>query len=134
MSYSLKDPPSLGLAWEDVAQAAAKYLPQAKDYIQKAGTGAQAGKAILDDPYFPEVTCHLLRLRAITKGQNPGPRCPSTVTTPQMLRKGIGLQYAAKPLRAVVYTREKPWVVPVAALALVGVPFLVGLKLGKGRR
>lgn len=123
---------SLGVSWDDVVQAAVAIAPSAKDYFTKAGQGLKAGQAILDDPYFGEGVCHILRLQSIEQGKQPGPACPRTVITTANARKGVGLRHVAAPLRAAVYTREHPWVFAASVAALVGVPFVLGYVLGKG--
>ena len=94
----------------------------------KIGSTVQAAAAISQDPALSEVTCHVLRMNAITEGRNPGPACPRHAYTPEEKQKGIGLYLATKPLRAAVWLRENPYV------AVAGVAGIVGLVYWLGRR
>lgn len=126
MNYA--KPEAMGLSWDDAVGAA-------KRYLSKSATGLSAASAVLDDPYFPEVTCQILRLRDINKGIKGTKPCPPTVTTAAALRKGVGLVSVRRPLRAVVYAKANPWAAPLAAAVVVGVPMLIGYALGKkGKR
>lgn len=82
---------------------------------------------IASDPYLPEVTCLVGELSALRHGQTPTP-CGKTQ---RGLPGGVGLEDAVTPLRAYVYAKQNPWVFPVAVLAILGVPFLVGYSIGK---
>lgn len=84
--------------------------------------------SIASDPYLPEVTCLVGELSAIKRGQVPTP-CAKTQPG---LPGGIGLSDAVLPLRAYVYAKQNPWVVPAAIAAIFGVPFLLGYTFGKG--
>ncbi len=85
----------------------------------------------MSDPYLTEVTCNILRLERIQAGQKPGVPCARTQAG---LRGGIGLSEAVGPLRAFVYHREHPWIVPTAIAGVIGFTFLSGYWAGKSRR
>ena len=82
------------------------------------------------DPYLPEMLCHIGQLQALDRGQTPG----DCAVTPAGLPGGVGLYRAMTPMRAYVYAEENKWVYPVAILAVLGLPFLVGYEYGKGKR
>ncbi|HEY4266748.1 MAG TPA: hypothetical protein VGM94_01020 [Galbitalea sp.] len=86
-----------------------------------------AGLDIASDPYLPEVLCHVGQLHAIQGGQ-PVPNCPET---PDGLPGGVGLNRAVYPLRWYVYAQQNPWVYPLAAAVIIGLPMLIGYELGK---
>lgn len=133
MSYhDLKRRQSLGI---DAAEA----LSRAKSLI-KAGTN------ILEDPALPRVTQLILKLNEIEQrkpapkpvpkpapkpGQKPAPK-PTAPAKPKV--PGIGLSTVVKPLEFYVYTQENSWVIPVAVLGLLAVPFLLGYKVARRRR
>lgn len=94
-------------------------------------TGVKAVTAVLADPYLNEVVCNVLRLENIQAGVKPGPPCAKTRPG---LRGGIGLSEAVGPLRAFVYHREHPWIVPTAIAVIIGGTFLAGYWSGKSRR
>lgn len=86
-----------------------------------------AGLDVASDPYLPEVICRIGQLHAI-KGNQPVPPC---ATTPPGLPGGVGLDKAMYPLRAYVYAEQNPWVYPLAALVIFGLPMFIGYELGK---
>jgi hypothetical protein len=134
VSYKHNAQEALGLSWDDVVNTAASYAPGFKDYLTKAGQGLKAGQAVLDDPYFGEGVCMVLRLQTLEAGKKPTAPCPRTVITAANARKGVGLRHVATPLRAAVYAREHKWVVPVAIAAALVVPVAIGYVLGRSSR
>jgi hypothetical protein len=94
-------------------------------------TGVKAVTAVATDPYLNEVVCNVLRLEKIQAGTDPGAPCAKTRPG---LRGGIGLSSAVGPLRAFVYHRQHPWIVPTAVAGIVGLTFLAGYWAGKSRR
>jgi hypothetical protein len=123
----------LGLSWGDVTNAlqrGANVLQQGADYAKAAPVILDAGKGVLEDPYLKETVCNVNRLRAVNAGIYPGPPCPPTPAGSDP-RKGIGLRYAVPALHAAVYARQNPWVVPLAAATILGIPFLLGMAVGK---
>lgn len=123
MSYGRHS--GLGVDWDAVLQ-------QGKDIWESAQPAVQAGMAIVEDPYLPQVACEVLRLNKIQEGRPPGPRCPKPINPKP--NKGVGLVHAVKPLQAFVYARQNPWVVPAAVLGVVGISFGVGYWAGKRKR
>lgn len=116
------------------------YVPTKNGYGGLGGiadVAAAAGK-IAEDPCLPTVTTLVLRLHALEqRGAQPstGTR-PGTGTgtkPPAAPVKGIGLCTAVRPLQAVVYVKERPWVLPLGALAAVAGLVGVGYALGRGR-
>jgi hypothetical protein len=80
------------------------------------------------DPYLSEVICRVGQLKAI---EDKTPVKPCAIT-PAGLRGGVGLRKAMKPLRAYVYAEQRPWIYPVAAVVILGVPLFIGYLAGKG--
>jgi hypothetical protein len=108
------------------------YHPHRSRYGGRQGLGSvastvSAATAIVTDPYLPEVTKLVLRLRELEA------KAPTTGTKPSAPTPGIGLRLAVKPLRAFVYLRERPWVLPVGAVAVVGGLVGLGYLLGRHR-
>ncbi len=92
-------------------------------------TGAiSTGTDIVSDPYFPEIVCRMGQIRQSEKGQ------PMTVcqTTIDGLPSSGNLSKYLPPLRAYVYAEQNKWVFPLAAFAVIGVPFFLGYMTGKG--
>jgi len=90
-------------------------------------TTVSAATAIVTDPCLPEVSRLVLRLHALEQAPvKPGAPPPKPTL-------GIGLCNAIKPLRAVVYVKERPWVLPLGAVAIVGGLVGLGFMLGKAR-
>ena len=90
-------------------------------------TTVSAAAAIVTDPCLPEVSRLVLRLHALEQRPvKPGAPPPSPTL-------GIGLCNAVKPLRAVVYVKERPWVLPLGAVAVVGGLLGLGFMLGRAR-
>lgn len=83
---------------------------------------------VADDPYLPEVVCHIGQLQQINAGRAPG-ECTSL---PDGLPGGVGLGSAIKPLRFYVYAKQHAWVFPAVVVGLFGLPFLLGYEYGKG--
>jgi hypothetical protein len=91
------------------------------EYAGKVGGVVQATSAILDDPALPKVTGLIMDINALQPPAKPGGAKPA----------GIGLKYAVAPLKAYKYALQHKWVAPVAALAVLGIPFFIGYSLGK---
>lgn len=89
---------------------------------------AQAALDVSSDPYLPEAVCRVRQLKAI-ESRTAVPPC---VTTAPDLVGGIGLRKAMRPLRAFVYAEQHPWLYAVVVATVVGVPALIGYRLGKG--
>lgn len=90
-------------------------------------TTVSAAAAVVTDPCLPEVSKLVLRLHALEQtATKPG-------TPPPPPKLGIGLCNAVKPLRGLVYVRERPWVLPLGAVAVVGGLLGLGFMLGRAR-
>lgn len=87
---------------------------------------AKAAQAIVTDPCLSPVAQLVLRLHAAEQPKRPSPRPGVPPPPPPPPTQGIGLCYAVKPLKALVYVRERPWVGVAAAAAVVGGIFLLG--------
>lgn len=85
------------------------------------------GAAVVSDPYFGEVMCRVGQLKAVRANQSPPP-CPST---PLGLPGGVGLGKLILPLRGFVLAEQYPILYPIAAFALIGLPFLIGYQWGR---
>lgn len=97
-------------------------------------TAAQAVAAVVADPYLSEVSCHVLRLAAIERGEAPGPRCQEIPVVSSTIGKGIGLRYVVRPLRVAVSAREHPLLAAGVVAAVVGGIFFLGFAAGRGTR
>ena len=100
-----------------------------------------AGLSVAADPCLPKVTSLLLRLRDLEAASTPLRQVTSGATKPSGAKPpaapaevGIGLCRAVKPLQAIVFVRQRPWVLPVGALAVVGGLVGIGYALGRRRR
>lgn len=96
---------------------------------------AKAATAIVEDPCLGPVATLVLRLHAATPDPTqprPLPGQPKPPSRPPA--KGIGLCNAVTPLKALVWVRERPWVVPVGLAAVVGGIFFAGFATGRGGR
>lgn len=98
------------------------------------GTVISATAAVVEDPCLLPVSQMLLELhrleQAPARPRTPGQPAPA----PSAPAKGIGLCHAVTPLRAVVWVRKRPWVLPVAGVAVVGGLIGLGYLLrGRGR-
>ena len=85
---------------------------------------ATAAAAIATDPYLPEVTDLVLKLKALEKN--------SAGST----GKGVGLRNVVGPLRLFVKVQERPWILPVTVIGVFGLVFSAGYfarKVQKGR-
>lgn len=93
------------------------------DYISKGGTALKTVTTILDDPALPQVATIVMDLHDLE------PKTPAGAPSP-----GLGLNKLVMPLKAYRYTRRHWWAMPAAIGVVVGVPFLLGYSMGKGRR
>lgn len=82
---------------------------------------------VAGDPYLTEVLCRINQLKAIDHAQ-PVPVCANT---PPGSTSGVGLRNAIPVLRAYVYAQQHPWVYAAAVAGLVGLPMLIGYRLGQ---
>lgn len=108
---------------------AASWFSQAKSAVDKIKPVVAAAEQVLGDPALPEVTSLVMRLREIEKRRTAGR--PGGGGRPE---PGIGLRHAVTPLRAFVTYREKPLIGWLIVGAIIGVPFLVGMKFGRKKR
>lgn len=83
---------------------------------------------VLNDPYATEVACHIQQLSQIKAGQV----VQNCVEVPSGVPGGVGLDNVAIALRYYVYAEQNPWVIPLAAIGIIGLPFLIGYYLGEG--
>ena len=127
MSYIAKVPQGYeptGITASEVWDKAKSLLSgtSAGEIIGKAESAVTAGKAILDDPYFPEVTSLILRLKAIEAKKGGSSSSGG---------KGVGLGSVVKPLRLFVAYKENPWVGGAIVAGLFFLPFVAGYFVGK---
>jgi hypothetical protein len=82
---------------------------------------------VASDPSMPELVCRVQQLLQIDRGQ-PVQICADTPATvggsPSIARITSGL-------RAYTFAQQNPWVYPVAAAAVIGLPLWIGYMLGK---
>lgn len=98
----------LGNAADDVASAAA-------GLSRTLNSGAiGAATEILRDPALPLIIGDIAKLHDLEQPTS-GAEVP-----------GIGLRRIVKPLHWYVYSVEHPWVLPVAVVAVLAIPFLIG--------
>jgi len=81
------------------------------------------------DPYLPEVVCRIQQLTQVDRGQAVQ-LCPDT---PDNVVGGVGIGRVIPALRAYVFAQQNQWVYPVAIVAVLGLPMLIGYHLGKGK-
>jgi len=86
-----------------------------------------AATKVVQDPCLGEVASLVLRLHELEQR----PVMPGAPAKPAVPVQGIGLCGAVKPLRAVVYVRARPWLVPLGAIAIIGGLVGIGYVLGK---
>lgn len=97
------------------------------DWVDTIGTAAD----VASDPYFPELVCRIQQLKAIDHGKAPSV-CANTVDTGS--GDGVGLRRGMPVLRGYVYAQQNPWVYPLLAAAVVGLPLLIGYRLGQASK
>lgn len=90
---------------------------------------ASAAAAVVGDPCLPTVANLVLQLH---ESEQPRAR-PGQPAQPSTPVKGIGLCYAVKPLRAVVWVKEKPIRGALILGGVVGAIFLAGYATGHSR-
>jgi len=93
---------------------------------------ASAAKAVALDPYLPQVVDLVLKLEAIEKGESSS---SSSSSSPISSSNGVGLRNVVGPLKTFVAIQEKPWILPVAVVGIVGTIFAAGYftrKIQKG--
>lgn len=110
------------------------YAATALNLFAGAKSGLQIGVAVLEDPYLPETACEVMRLSKAQAGENPGPRCAATSRADARKTTGVGLRYAVTPLRAYIWHRQNPWVIPAAVGAGLALIFYAGMLTGKRRK
>lgn len=88
-------------------------------------------KSVAQDPCLFKVAGLALRLNQLEQAKPTKPGAPAAPPT-----KGVGLCSAVAPLNALIYVRQRPWVLPAAGLAivaaLVGIGYAAGRSGGKG--
>lgn len=126
MSYARLKHPQAQAGWSDsIISFADSVIPGTRDAVDKVSGAVSAGKAVLDDPYLPEVSALVMRLKAAEAKRVDAGGKPA---------KGIGLGGIVGPLRLYVTTKESP-VIGYAALAgILAIPFLAGYFVGKRKR
>lgn len=101
-------------------------------------TVVSAASAIATDPCLVRVSQLVLRLEELeakaAPARPPAPGVKPPPAPPLTPTRGIGLCHAVRPLEMVVWARERPWVVPAGALAVVGGLVGLGYLLGRRRR
>lgn len=88
---------------------------------------ASAVATIATDPCLPQITGLVNRLHA-------SEQTPARPGQPASSTPGIGLCKAVRPLRTVVWLKEKPWRIPVVVGGVVGFLFLAGVAVGRNVR
>lgn len=101
--------------------------------LETIGSAVRAAGKIAEDPYLPEVACHVLRLNQITTTGDPGKPCLPTIVSPDKRNKGVGLSAVVGPLRAFTWARTHPIETMGIGILVVGGIFLLGYGAGKRR-
>jgi hypothetical protein len=122
---------TLGLDAGDIAS-----LLSAAPALLKAGqAGAAVATRITADPHLQEALCEGLRVLNVLDNKPAGKPCRRTGPVSQArMARGVGLKSALTPTRAFIFHRENPWALPVAIGGTVGLVFLAGYFIGKGRK
>jgi hypothetical protein len=84
---------------------------------------------VASDPAMPEIVCRVQQLLQIDRGQ-PVQIC---VDTPDTSFGSSSMARITSALRAYTYAQQNPWIYPVAAAAVIGLPLWIGYILGKGK-
>lgn len=122
---------ALGLDSSDIA-AMIKLAPA---LISGGSTALKLGTRVMADPHLNEALCEGMRVVNVLDKQPPGRPCRRTgPVSKARLAKGVGLNQALMPARAFILHRQNPWALPVAIGGTVGLVFLVGYFIGKGRK
>jgi hypothetical protein len=100
-------------------------------YASKVPLYATTIAEIIDDPYLPETACQVDRLYQARKGYKVRTCTP---TVPGQGGSGVGLNRAIPALKFFVYAQQNKWVLPTTVAAIVGIPFLLGLSIGRKKR
>lgn len=85
--------------------------------------------AVASDPALPEVLRLVRQLNSIESAKTSSPSAPRP-----SFSAGVGLSQAITPLKILIYTRQRPWIVPASAVALVFLPLLLGYSIGRRSR
>jgi hypothetical protein len=97
-------------------------------------TVVSAATAVATDPCLSRVAQLVLRLHQLEQARATSPKPVGATAVAAAPVRGIGLCQAVKPLEVVVWVRERPWVVPIGAVAVVGGLVGLGYLLGRRRR
>lgn len=94
------------------------------------------------DPYLPEAFCRVDQIRALRQdrtalqamfGKRPTVPVPVCVKMPPNM-KGVGVEKAIRPLRAVVYLEQHPGMVWLGLTAALAIPFFAGYTVGRMKK
>lgn len=96
------------------------------DALSAIGNAVSAIAGIANDPFSGELTCRVRQIVAL--GTKTNVACTST---PLRAPSPARLKAPVVAMRAYVYAEKNPWAYPVAAAAVVGVPFLLGYLVGR---
>lgn len=97
-------------------------------------SAAKIGVRLLADPQLGEAVCELGRLSNVVDNKPAGPPCPRRASTPAQRKQGIGLHKHLPVVRAYIFHRQHPWVVPTAIAGTLLLAGLVGYRYGKGKK
>jgi hypothetical protein len=95
------------------------------------------------DPYLPEAFCRVDQIRALRKdrtvaqamfGKKPTVPVPACVRVPDNKPGGVGVSKVIDKLRAVTYVYQHPIVVWLGLTAVLAVPFLAGVAVGRMKK
>jgi len=81
---------------------------------------------IARDPYLREAACEVMRLRTLQATGRMGGPCPRTDPQYKTSTAGVGLRAVVGPLRLFQKHVQRPWLLPAAAVGIVGLAYYLG--------
>jgi hypothetical protein len=99
---------------------------------------ATAAAQVVTDPCLYQVTQLIQQLHEAEQAPKilgvPTGAKPTAPTKPPPPVAGIGLCQAVTPLKAVIWVRKRPWVVPVGVVGVVGIFVGLGYLWGRSKK
>ena len=121
---------TLGLDVSDITAL----IALAPTLLKTGKTAVAIGQRVIADPHLQEALCEGLRVVNVLDDKPAGRPCRRTGPVSRaQLDRGVGLKGALLPARAFILHRENPWALPLAIGGTVGLVFLAGYFIGKGR-
>lgn len=96
---------------------------------------ATAAAKVITDPCLYQVTQLIEQLHEAEQAPKIlGVPTGKKPTAPPKPVPGIGLCKAVTPLKAVIWVRKRPWIIPVAGIGVVGLLVGIGYLMGRPKR